>query len=354
MVVASGLGPLILEYIDSGTLGAMVREFGLELGVPDAVRNATKAYAVVMMENRNEALLEEDVHELAVLLSDLGAIDVYVLPSASGQRLIEACEKAFWLAKGAGADDIIDIVVPRARLGVDGHVGEIAEESGAFIAGCGHAGDGNIHLSVYKPDAEERSKVLHALFEVGVGVRGRDPWRTRHRHDQTQVLSRARGSGEGRPHAVIKAVFDPTASSTRGRSSVTVGRAGLGLQGFPRAPEGVDLLSHYRASLEMVPPEFTSVWIQDHLQFGRGDTLLEGWNCSRISRPVPRFLYGNLGSARATEILPSSRRWQRRWSTSLVGVWCSRSARDGTTRRTWPTATITERYARGQQRELMK
>ena len=28
----------------------------------------------------------------------------------------------------------------------------------------------------------------------------------------------------------------------------------------------------------MVPPEFTSVWIQDHLQFGRGDTLLEGWS----------------------------------------------------------------------------
>ena len=37
-VVASGIGPLILEYIDFGTIGAMVREFGLELGVPDEVR----------------------------------------------------------------------------------------------------------------------------------------------------------------------------------------------------------------------------------------------------------------------------------------------------------------------------
>ena len=56
------------------------------------------------------------MHELAELLSELGAIDVYVLPSASGQRLIEAREKAFWVAKGAGADDIIDIVVPRASI----------------------------------------------------------------------------------------------------------------------------------------------------------------------------------------------------------------------------------------------
>jgi hypothetical protein len=53
--------------------------------------------------------------------------------------------------------------------------------------------------------------------------------------------------------------------------------AGLRLQGFPPAPEGVDLLSHYRTFLDMVPPEFASVWIEDHPQFGRGDTLLEGW-----------------------------------------------------------------------------
>ena len=76
---------------------------------------------------------------------------------------------------------------------------------------------------------------------------------------------------------------------------MTVGRAGLGLQGFPRAPEGVDLLSHYRTVLERVPPEFTSVWIQDHLQFGRGDTLLEGWTLlAHLATAFPRFLYGNL------------------------------------------------------------
>ena len=76
---------------------------------------------------------------------------------------------------------------------------------------------------------------------------------------------------------------------------MTAGRAGLGLQGFPRAPEGVDLLSHYRTVLEMVPPEFTSVWIQDHLQFGSGDTLLEGWTLlAHLATAFPRFLYGNL------------------------------------------------------------
>jgi glycolate oxidase len=172
-IVASGVGPLILEYIDFLTMGGMTRQFNLDLGVPDDVRDATQAYLVVMMENRSEARLEEDVQELAEHMSELGAIDVYVLPSAAGQRLIEAREKAFWLAKGAGADDIIDIVVPRASITTYMHrVAEIAKASDAFVAGCGHAGDGNVHLSVYKPDPEERSALLRSLFEAGMALGG--------------------------------------------------------------------------------------------------------------------------------------------------------------------------------------
>jgi glycolate oxidase len=172
-IVASGIGPLILEYIDTLTMGGMARTYHLELGVPEAVQEQTLAYLVVMMENRNEGRLEEDVQELAEHMSELGAIDVYVLPAAAGQSLIEAREKAFWLAKGAGADDIIDIVVPRASISeYMVRVGEIAETNGAFIAGCGHAGDGNVHLSVYKPDPDERSAVLRSLFEAGMALGG--------------------------------------------------------------------------------------------------------------------------------------------------------------------------------------
>ena len=60
--------------------------------------------------------LDEDVAEVAELLGDCGALDVYVLPSGAGAPLIEAREKAFWTAKAAGADDIIDMVVPRASI----------------------------------------------------------------------------------------------------------------------------------------------------------------------------------------------------------------------------------------------
>jgi glycolate oxidase len=172
-IVASGIGPLILEYIDVLTMGGMTRRFNLELGVPDDVQQTALAYLVVVMENTKEERLDEDVQALAEHMSELGAIDVYVLPAGAGQKLIEAREKAFWLAKEAGADDIIDVVVPRASISdFFVSVGEIAEETGTFVAGCGHAGDGNVHLSIYKQDPDERSAVLRRLFEAGMALGG--------------------------------------------------------------------------------------------------------------------------------------------------------------------------------------
>ena len=39
-----------------------------------------------------------------------------MLPAGAGAALIEAREKAFWMAKANGANDIIDMVVPRAAI----------------------------------------------------------------------------------------------------------------------------------------------------------------------------------------------------------------------------------------------
>ena len=54
-------------------------------------------------------------------------------------------------------------------------------EHGSWIAGCGHAGDGNVHLSVFQPDPELRKQVLRDLFADGHGARRRDLRRARHR-----------------------------------------------------------------------------------------------------------------------------------------------------------------------------
>ena len=172
-IVASGIGPLLVEYIDVVTMDAIARTQGVEVGVDPAVKEQTLAYLVVVLEDRREDRLDENVEELAALLARLDALEVYVLPPAAGAKLIEAREKAFWMAKAAGADDILDMVVPRASIPeYMAAVADLATAHGAFVVGCGHAGDGNVHLSVFQRDDGVRHDLIRAIFAAGMELGG--------------------------------------------------------------------------------------------------------------------------------------------------------------------------------------
>lgn len=172
-IVDSGIGPRVLEYIDLLTMSAMTASSGLELGIPEDVRNEALAYLVVVLESAHPDRLDADVEALGTQLGELGAMDVYVLPEGAAAEIIELRERAFWLAKANGANDVIDTVVPRASIPeFMAKVSALADETGSWIAGCGHAGDGNVHLGVFQADPEVRDRVLHGLFEAAVGLGG--------------------------------------------------------------------------------------------------------------------------------------------------------------------------------------
>ncbi len=172
-IVADGLGPMILEYIDFLTMAGATAHVGLELGLPAQITENALAYLLVVLESTSEERLSEDVERCAHLVTDLGAMDVFVLPPAAGAKLVEAREKAFWLAKASNADEIIDTVVPRASISAFlTRASELATETGSLIAGCGHAGDGNVHLAIFQPDEAKRNDVLHRLFETGMALGG--------------------------------------------------------------------------------------------------------------------------------------------------------------------------------------
>lgn len=195
-VVASGIDPLVLEYIDILTMTATTDRFGLELGVADEIKQTAYAYLVIMVEDTHLDDLGRDVEALGALLTSLGAMDVYVLPAAAAGQLIDAREKAFWLAKANNADDVLDMVVPRASIPQLMHaVSELATRYGAWIAGCGHAGDGNVHLGVFLADDEAREALLHDLFEAALGLGG--------------AISGEHGIGTAKRHHFL-ALEDPT------------------------------------------------------------------------------------------------------------------------------------------------
>jgi glycolate oxidase len=172
-VLASGLAPYILEYIDNVVMAALVHTQNLELGVPDNIRDSCRAYLVVALENRTADRLDEDVERAGELLTELGAVDAYVLEGGSARKLIEAREKAFWTAKAIGADDIIDTVVPRGSMPKFLAAARgLATAAGGLAAGCGHAGDGNVHLAISCKDPAAKKKLMTDIFALAMELGG--------------------------------------------------------------------------------------------------------------------------------------------------------------------------------------
>ncbi len=172
-LIASGLQPAMLEYLDNNTLIALTRSTSLELGVDPIVAGKATAYLIVILETRTAEQLELDLIDLATLLEESGALDTYVLDERSAVRLVEARERLFWVTKELGAHEIIDIVVPRSTVPTFlEEVQRIAARHEAFIGGCGHVGDGNVHLSVFLADEVERERLLRELFTFGLALGG--------------------------------------------------------------------------------------------------------------------------------------------------------------------------------------
>jgi glycolate oxidase len=173
-IIASGIGPLILEYVDMLTMAAITADGDIDLGIPASVRDTALAYLVVMLEERTAGRLDAAVAELGEQLTGLGAAEVYVPGATAARRLIEAREKAFWSAKSAGAHDVLDAVVPRAAMAsfFDDVTRAAAASGGALVAGCGHAGDGNVHLAVFQPDHAARQQLLREIFAAAAARGG--------------------------------------------------------------------------------------------------------------------------------------------------------------------------------------
>jgi glycolate oxidase len=172
-LISSGLNPTIVEYIDNVVMAAIVNAEKLELGIPEAIRESCDAYLVVALENNHADRLDEDAAALGELLSDWGALDAYVLQGHSARKLIVARENVFWTAKAIGADDIIDVVVPRAAMPefLRG-ARDIALAEGVGMSGCGHAGDGNVHGVLFCKDPQIRKKLLTEIFSFAMSLGG--------------------------------------------------------------------------------------------------------------------------------------------------------------------------------------
>ena len=172
-LVATGIGPLMVEYIDKLTMAGILRHQGIELGIAAEVQEQALAYLLMIVEGRTTERVDEDTEDLGQLCLDLGALEVFLMPPTAASQLIEGRERTFWVGKEIGLSDIIDVVVPRAEIPqYMEKVRLISQEHSTLITGCGHAGDGNIHLGVFQPDPEQRSTIVKELLQAAMDAGG--------------------------------------------------------------------------------------------------------------------------------------------------------------------------------------
>jgi glycolate oxidase len=209
-ILAAGLTPSILEYVDALVMASISRAAGVELGVSEPIAEKAAAYLVIVLEARTGSQLDLDTEALGALLEESGALEVYVLTSPVAARLIEARERAFWSAKAGHATDIIDVVVPRAKVAAFIETArQIAAAHGSFMTGCGHVGDGNVHFSLFQPDEAERVATLHELFGAGLALGGQISGEHGIGRDKQAEFLALSDPGVLALQRKIKAVFDP-------------------------------------------------------------------------------------------------------------------------------------------------
>ena len=141
----------------------------------------------------------------AELLAELGAIDVYVLPRGVGAGADRGAREGVLDRPRRAAPTTSSTSscpgrpIPQYMAKVHGGRRRPPARS---IVGCGHAGDGNVHLSVFQPDPEVRTEVLRRrCSRPAWRSAARSPASTASAPRRRSTSLDARGPGQARPHA---------------------------------------------------------------------------------------------------------------------------------------------------------
>ena len=204
-MVASGIGPLLVEYIDMISMAGITANAGIDLGIPAEVRGAppwptwSSSWRATTRTDSSRT-----PRQLATQLAELGALDVYVLPDQAGRRAHRRPRAGLLGGQGGRGRR------HRRRGRPPGHrspstwpsVGELAAATG--VAGGGvrpRRATATSTSSVFQPDPEVRRQPgpRHPGRRCRPG--GCRLRRARHRHRQAGRLHRPGGPGQARPHA---------------------------------------------------------------------------------------------------------------------------------------------------------
>jgi glycolate oxidase len=171
-VVAAGLVPSLLEFMDRATIRAVNAAFSMGF-------DESASGMLIAQSDAGGAVGEREIDEIAAIFDKAGADDVVrAADAAEGELLLQARRQALTALEKMGTTLIDDVCLPRTRLAemVD-RIERISEATGLTVATVAHAGDGNFHPNVVfdpaVPGEQERAvKVFDEIMEIALELGG--------------------------------------------------------------------------------------------------------------------------------------------------------------------------------------
>jgi len=209
-ILASGIVPAKIEFVDNFVIRRI--EEKMQIGLP------VDANTMLLIDaDGSLAAVESEADQILALLKEGGARIARLAKDENEANTYWKARSAGFAAIYSAARTVIaeDVTVPRDRLSefID-KLDEISKKSGFAIVLIGHAGDGNIHPSVFtnsqeKEDLDRLQDTLTAIFEAALELGGTLSGEHGIGLEKKRLLSRALD-----PRAIdimrnIKGILDP-------------------------------------------------------------------------------------------------------------------------------------------------
>jgi glycolate oxidase len=163
-ILESGLIPAKVEFVDNFALRRI--EEMTPMGLP------VDANALLLLQtDGSQAAVEAESQQIIDILKDSGAKDIKIAKDQVEAAMYWKMRSAGFAAVFGAAHTVIaeDVTVPRDKLAdFIRKLGEISKRTGLFIQFLGHAGDGNLHPSIFTDirDKEQFEKAQEAMAEI--------------------------------------------------------------------------------------------------------------------------------------------------------------------------------------------
>ena len=172
-ILGSGVVPAKIEFVDNFVLRRI--EEMMPMGLP------VEAKALLLLQaDGSPAAVEAESKQIVDILKKSGAKEIKVAKDAAEAAKYWKMRSAGFAATFGAAKTVLaeDVAVPRDKLAeFIRKLEEISARTGFFISYLGHAGDGNLHPSIFtdvrnKEEFARAQRTMEEIFEAALSLGG--------------------------------------------------------------------------------------------------------------------------------------------------------------------------------------